>query len=99
MSRQFYVYILASRIGGTIYVGVTNDLVRRIAEHKSKEVEGFTLRYGVERLVYFEVFDDVENAIRREKRLKKWPRHWKIRLIEQHNPDWNDLYPEIAGPA
>jgi len=97
MRRQFYVYILASRIGGTIYIGVTNDLARRVAEHKSKEVEGFTLRHGVDRLVYFEVFDDIETAIHREKRLKKWPRAWKVQLIETHNPDWNDLYPEIAG--
>ncbi|WP_420133068.1 GIY-YIG nuclease family protein [Rhodopseudomonas sp.] len=99
VQRQFYVYILASRIGGTLYIGVTNDLVRRIAEHKLKEVPGFTKRYGVDRLVYFEVFDDIENAIRREKRLKKWPRDWKVRLIEERNPNWNDLYPEIAGPT
>jgi putative endonuclease len=73
-TRSFYVYILASRIGGTLYIGVTNDLIRRVAEHKSKPVESFTKRYDVIRLVYFEQFDDPENAIKREKRLKKWKR-------------------------
>ena len=93
----FSVYILASRIGGTLYIGVTNDLIRRVAEHKSKAAESFTKRYDVERLVYFEIFEDIGNAIRREKRLKKWTRAWKISLIEKENPDWNDLYPGIAG--
>jgi putative endonuclease len=97
-TRNFYVYILASRIGGTLYIGVTNDLIRRVAEHRLKLVEGFTAKYGVVRLVYFEQFDDPENAIKREKRLKKWNRAWKIRLIEEHNPNWDDLYPGIAGP-
>ncbi|MCA6115521.1 GIY-YIG nuclease family protein [Bradyrhizobium sp. WSM 1738] len=96
-TRSYYVYILASRIGGTLYVGVTNDLVRRIGEHKLKIAEGFTKKYEVARLVYFEAFDQIEFAIRREKRLKKWPRAWKIALIEKQNPDWIDLYPEIAG--
>jgi putative endonuclease len=96
-ARSFYVYILASRIGGTIYIGVTNDLVRRVAEHRLKSVEGFTKKYEVDRLVYFEQFDDVENAIRREKQLKKWNRAWKVRLIEELNPNWDDLYPGIAG--
>ncbi|KPF94278.1 GIY-YIG nuclease [Rhodopseudomonas sp. AAP120] len=95
--RQFYVYILASRIGGTLYIGVTNDLVRRVAEHKSKQVPGFTKRHDVGRLVYFEIFEDVEAAIHREKRLKKWPREWKVQLIEKYNPDWIDLFLEIAG--
>jgi len=95
--RNFYVYILASRIGGTLYIGVTNDLIRRVAEHRLKAVKSFTEKYAVERLVYFEQFDDPENAIKREKRLKKWDRAWKVRLIEEHNPNWNDLYPEIAG--
>ena len=89
-SKSFYVYILASKVGGTLYIGVTNDLVRRVAEHRLKLVESFTEKYGVVRLVYFEQFDDPENAIRREKRLKKWNRDWKIRLIEEHNPDWAD---------
>jgi putative endonuclease len=96
--RHHYVYILASKIGGTLYIGVTNDLNRRVAEHKSKLIESFTEKYDVARLVYFEQFDDPENAIKREKRLKKWNRAWKVRLIEQHNPNWDDLYHEIAGP-
>src|SRR3984893_19185744 len=81
--RHFYVYILASKVGGTLYIGVTNDLIRRVAEHRMKLVESFTEKYDVARLVYFEQFDDPENAIRREKRLKKWNRAWKIRLIEE----------------
>jgi len=96
-ARSFYVYILASHIGGTLYIGVTNDLIRRVGEHKLKLVEGFTEKYDVVKLVYFEQFDDPENAIRREKRLKKWNRAWKIRLIEEHNPNWDDLYPTIAS--
>ncbi|MGL9620266.1 GIY-YIG nuclease family protein [Bradyrhizobium sp. U531] len=96
--RHYYVYILASKIGGTLYIGVTNDLIRRVAQHKSKVIESFTEKYDVARLVYFEQFDDPENAIKREKRLKKWNRAWKVRLIEQHNPNWDDLYHEIAGP-
>jgi putative endonuclease len=96
-ARNYYVYILASRIGGTLYIGVTNDLVRRVAEHRLKSVESFTKKYEVDRLVYFEQFDDAENAIRREKLLKKWNRPWKIRLIEELNPNRDDLYPGIAG--
>ena len=94
--RNYWVYIVASKIGGTLYIGVTNDLVRRVHEHKSKAAEGFTKKHDVDRLVYFEAFDDIENAIRREKRLKKWNRTWKIRLIEETNPNWVDLYPSIA---
>jgi putative endonuclease len=96
-ARSFYVYILTSRIGGTLYIGVTNDLIRRVAEHKLKIAEGFTKRHDVSRLVYFEMFDQIEHALQREKRLKKWPRAWKISLIEKQNPNWIDLYPEIAG--
>jgi putative endonuclease len=96
-ARGFYVYILASKIGGTLYTGVTNNLIRRVAEHKSKAAESFTKRYDIDRLVYFECFEDIQNAIHREKRLKKWTRAWKIALIEKDNPDWNDLYPGIAG--
>jgi putative endonuclease len=88
--------MLASRIGGTLYIGVTNDLVRRVYEHRLKAAESFTKRHDVVRLVYFECFDDVEQAIHREKRLKKWTRAWKISLIEKDNPDWIDLYPQIA---
>jgi putative endonuclease len=84
--RSYCVYILASGLGGTLYIGVTNDLIRRVYEHRSKAVPGFTKKYGVSRLVYYEQFNDVEFAIRREKRLKKWPRNWKIRLIEDANP-------------
>jgi putative endonuclease len=96
-TRQFYVYILANRIGGTLYVGVTNDLIRRVGEHKLNIAESFTKRHDITRLVYFEAFDQIEQAIHREKRLKKWPRAWKISLIEKDNPNWIDLYPEIAG--
>jgi putative endonuclease len=97
-ARHHYVYILASKIGGTLYIGVTNDLIRRVAEHKLKLIDSFTKQYGVVKLVYFEQFDDPENAIKREKRLKKWKRDRKIALIEKDNPNWNDLYSEIAGP-
>lgn len=93
---SFYVYILASNIGGTLYIGVTNDLIRRIYEHKSKAAESFTKRYDVDRLVYFEHFDNIEYAMHREKRLKKWKREWKITLIEKGNPNWDDLYPLIC---
>ena len=95
--RHYYVYILAGRVGGALYIGVTNDLVRRVFEHKSKLIESFTEKHDVVKLVYFEQFDDPENAIKREKRLKKWNRDWKIRLIEKHNPNWDDLYPGIAA--
>jgi putative endonuclease len=94
----YFVYILASRIGGTLYIGVTNDLIRRVFEHKSKFVRGFTKRYDVVRLVYYEQYDDIEQAILREKRLKNWNRAWKVRLIEEKNPSWIDLYPAIARP-
>jgi putative endonuclease len=92
-----YVYLLASKKYGTLYLGVTSDLVRRGYEHRTKAVEGFTARYGVDRLVWFETHDDVVTAIAREKELKKWRRNWKISLIEEQNPDWVDLYPGIAS--
>ena len=82
-ARSFYVYILANRIGGTLYIGVTNDLIRRVYEHKSGAAESFTKRHDVNRLVYFECFDDIEAAIHREKRLKKWTRAWKIALMKK----------------
>jgi putative endonuclease len=94
--RAYWVYIMASRIGGTIYIGVTGDLMSRGASHRSGEFEGFTKKYGVTRLVYFEKFDDVNEAIRREKQLKKWNRAWKISLIEKDNPNWLDLWPGLA---
>jgi putative endonuclease len=95
--REYWVYILASRIGGTLYVGVTNNLVRRVYQHREKFVRGFTKRYQVQRLVYFEQFSTSEAAIHREKRLKKWKRSWKIELIEKTNPNWDDLYAGIAA--
>jgi len=96
-ARSYYVYILASHIGGTLYTGVTNDLIRRVAEHRSKATDSFTKQYDVTRLVYFEIFEQIEQAIHREKRLKKWPRAWKISLLEKDNANWIDLYPQIAG--
>jgi putative endonuclease len=92
----FYVYLLASRRHGTLYLGVTNDLTRRVYEHKSRNIPGFSARYRVARLVWFETHDDPRNAIFREKELKKWRRDWKIRLIEEQNPDWRDLYAGIV---
>jgi putative endonuclease len=91
----FYVYLLASHKNGTLYLGVTRDLLRRIYEHKHKIVPGFTARYGVGRLVWFECYDTPPSAIEREKEIKKWRRTWKIELIEKENPEWRDLYPEI----
>ncbi|MBP1091599.1 GIY-YIG nuclease family protein [Bradyrhizobium diazoefficiens] len=93
----YYVYLLASKKYGTLYIGVTNDIVRRIYEHKSKVVAGFSKRYSVDRLVWFEIYDDPVTAIEREKELKKWWREWKVRLIEEKNPQWIDLYPQIAS--
>ena len=97
-THRYFVYILASEVGGTVYIGVTNDLIRRLFEHRTGAVEGFTKKYGVKYLVHFEEYDDVRLAIQREKRLKKWNRAWKIRLIEEQNPNWIDLYPSIAQP-
>jgi putative endonuclease len=94
--RSYWVYILAGQIGGTLYIGITSDLIRRVYQHREQRTRGFTKRYGVTRLVYFEQYDDPENAIRREKWLKKWTRAWKIQLIEEGNPNWDDLYPKIA---
>ena len=88
----YFVYLMASQKNGTLYVGVTNDLVRRVFEHKNDLVEGFTKRYGVHTLVWFESTSSIEAAIQREKQLKNWKRDWKVSLIEQFNPDWNELY-------
>ena len=96
MNRQPAVYILASKRNGTLYTGVTSDLVKRIWEHRNNLVEGFTKRYGVHRLVWYELHESMESAIQREKRLKKWKRVWKLALIESANPDWQDLYQTIA---
>ena len=91
MEKRFFVYILASAKHGTLYVGVTSDLVKRVHQHKLKVAAGFTQRYGVDKLVYYEIFEDATNALQREKQLKKWHRTWKIELVEQHNPGWVDL--------
>lgn len=91
----YYVYILASRKNGTLYIGVTNDLIRRIYEHKNKSISGFTSQYDVDQLVWFDQTDDVTSAISAEKRLKRWNRAWKVALIEKTNPQWKDLYPGL----
>jgi putative endonuclease len=93
---SFWVYILANHPGGTLYVGVTNDLIRRIFEHREGLAAGFTKRYGIKRLVYFENHGTAQAAIQREKNIKHWPREWKIDLIVSMNPDWRDLYDEIV---
>ena len=96
VNKQPAVYILASKKNGTLYIGVTSDLVKRIWEHKNNLVEGFTSRYGVHDLVWYELHETMECAIEREKRLKEWKRVWKLELIETSNPDWHDLYHTIA---
>ena len=91
----YYVYILASGYNGTFYIGVTRDLVRRVFEHRNGFIEGFTKKYKVSILVYFEEYEEAQEAVLREKRLKKWNRQWKINLINSKNPEWRDLYKEI----
>lgn len=93
----YYVYILASQTRGTLYIGVTNNVVRRVYEHKEGVVDGFTKEHGVKSLVYVETHDEVGRAIQREKSLKHWKRDWKIALIERDNPHWEDLYETICG--
>ena len=95
--KQPAVYLLASHRNGTLYVGVTSDLVRRIWQHRTHAAEGFTDKYGVTQLMWYEQHDTMESAIRREKSIKKWNRAWKINLIEKANPQWQDLWPEILG--
>ena len=95
LSKQPAVYILASKRNGTLYIGVTSDLVKRIWEHKNNIIGGFTKRYGVHQLVWYEIHETMEFAITREKRLKEWKRAWKLKLIERGNPDWEDLYQTI----
>ena len=97
MPRPGYTYILASKTRGTLYIGVTSELVGRVWKHKEGNNDGFARKYGVRRLVYYEHYDDVHDAIVREKQLKKWNRAWKIRLIEKDNPNWYDLYDQLAG--
>ena len=94
-NNRYYVYILAGKRNGTLYIGVTSDLVRRIFEHKNDLVDGFTKEYGVHKLVYYEATDSIDSAIAREKQLKKWNRAWKVRLVEKANPVWRDLYPDL----
>ena len=97
MSKRPAVYILASKRNGTLYIGVTSDLVKRTWEHKNGVSGGFTAQYDIRTLVYYELHQDMRSAIVREKQMKKWQRAWKIELIEKSNPNWNDLWPEIAG--
>jgi putative endonuclease len=94
---SYYVYIIASRRDGAIYIGVTNDLVRRVYEHRIKAVPSFASKYNITQLVWFEVYDDPVSAISREKELKKWKRAWKVQLIEKDNPEWQDLYESICS--
>jgi len=94
---SYFVYILASRKDGAIYIGVTNDIVRRVYDHRTKAVPGFTSKYNITRLVWFDIYDDPISAISREKELKKWRRAWKVQLMEAQNPDWNDLYESICN--
>ncbi|OGQ02239.1 MAG: hypothetical protein A2026_18720 [Deltaproteobacteria bacterium RBG_19FT_COMBO_46_12] len=93
--RQYYVYLLASKRNGTLYLGVTSNLIKRVNEHKNNLVSGFTQKYKIHNLVYYETTDDINSAITREKQLKKWKRTWKIELIEKNNPGWRDLYFEL----
>ena len=96
MQKQYYVYIVTNKPRGSLYIGITSELQKRTWEHKSKAVKSFTQKYNLDKIVHYEIFDDPENAIRREKRLKKWNRDWKLDLIEKANPDWKDLYEEIC---
>lgn len=97
MEKQYYVYILASERNGTLYIGVTGDLIKRVWEHKQKLIEGFTKTYNVAQLVYFETCTDVYGALNREKQLKAWQRKWKLELIESKNRAWKDLYFDLIG--
>lgn len=97
MDKDFYVYILASKKNGTLYIGITSDLIKRVWQHKTGMSEGFTKKHNVKYLVYYEQHDRAENAIHREKQLKKWNRAWKLALIERFNVNWNDLYDSLLG--
>ena len=96
---MYYVYVLTNKPRGTLYVGVTNNLVRRVWEHRNRFVSGFTRKYHLSKLVHYEAFEELVEAIQREVRLKRWRRQWKIQLIERENPEWVDLYPGIADGA
>ena len=93
--RSYWVYMLASKPRGTLYIGVTNGLIVRVEQHKAGQGASFTRKYGVNRLVWFQEFSDAREAIRREKTMKEWPRAWKINLMERENPHWGDLYPSL----
>ena len=95
--RNYYVYIMASKRNGTLYTGVTSDLIKRVWQHKSGEIPGFTSKYKINQLVYYEIFGDIFVAIQSEKNIQAWRRNWKLQLIEKNNPDWNDLYNIITG--
>ena len=95
--KTYYVYILSNKRNGTLYIGVTNDLLRRVYEHKKKLFKGFSSAYEIDKLIYFEDTNDIHTAIEREKQLKKWDRKWKLELIEEKNPRWKDLYYELGG--
>ncbi len=97
LDRSYHVYLLASRRNGTLYVGVTNDSIRRVWEHKQGLVEGFTKEYAIKLLVWYEHTESIESAIQREKQIKKWNRAWKLELIEKKDPNWKDLYEELAA--
>ena len=97
MPHSYWVYILASGRNGTLYTGVSNDLVRRVHEHKTKAAPGFTARHDVSKLVWYEEHSEIDDAIAREKKLKRWRRDWKLQLIETANPQWNDLYETLNG--
>ena len=93
--KTYYVYILASGQNSTLYIGITSDLIERIQQHKTEVFDGFTKRYSVNKLVYFQQTNDIKSAIQREKQLKKWNRAWKLRIIEEMNPEWRDLYDDF----
>ena len=95
--RQYYVYFLASRPGGTLYVGVANNVLRRVYEHRSKAVQGFTKSYNIDKLVHYEIYSSIQDALQREKNIKHWPRAWKTKLILQNNPSWRDLYEDLMA--
>jgi putative endonuclease len=97
MAKQFYVYILASKRNGTLYTGVTSNLIQRAWQHKHDVFQGFTQKYNVKILVYYEVHENAESALAREKKIKRWRRAWKLGLIENSNPEWRDLYKDILG--
>jgi putative endonuclease len=97
--KNYFLYILSNKRNGTLYTGVTNNLIRRIYEHKNSLYDGFTKKYNIHNLVYYENYNDIRSAINREKQIKKWNRKWKLELIEKDNPEWKDLYEELNPTA